>query len=310
MDVSVQIQNLSITYGPVVAVDQLSATFPPGTTGLLGQNGAGKSSLIKGLLGLVPLSSGSVYILGKNTIQERKWFRQHIGYMPEDDCLIPGLSGLEMVRYAGELCGMNPGDAMQRAHEVLFYVGLGEARYRMVETYSSGMKQRIKLAQALVHDPQLLFLDEPTSGMDPKGRQEMLDVITEISLRSDKSIVLASHILVDVERTCQRVIIMHRGKILEEANLKDLKSIYTNTYLLRVEGDRDVFIEKLKRKGCQIQPEGKHHFVVTFEKGNTTEMILQTADEVGVILRKLTPSVQTLEDVFIDRIREDHSANL
>lgn len=307
---SVQIQNLSITYGSIVAVDQLSATFPPGTTGLLGQNGAGKSSLIKGLLGLVPLSAGSAYILGKNTIQEGKWFRQHIGYMPEDDCLIPGLSGLEMVRYAGELCGMNPGDAMQRAHEVLFYVGLGEARYRLVETYSSGMKQRIKLAQALVHDPQLLFLDEPTSGMDPRGRQEMLDVITEISLRSDKSIVLASHILIDVERTCQRVIIMHKGKILEEANLKDLKSIYTNTYLLRVEGDCDVFIEKLKKKGCQIQPEGKHHFVVTLKKGKNTDMILQTADEVGVILRKLTPSVQTLEDVFIDRIREDHSANL
>ena len=182
---SVILQDFTIKYGDLTAVDRLSAEFPAGSTGLLGANGAGKSSLLKGLLSLVPISSGSASILGKDVSLERKAIRQIIGYMPEDDCLIPGLTGIGMVQYAGELCGMSREDAMQRGHEVLFLVGLEEARYRKVETYSSGMKQRIKLAQALVHDPQLLFLDEPTSGMDPKGRQEMLDLIENIS-RSGK----------------------------------------------------------------------------------------------------------------------------
>lgn len=307
---SVTLQEFTIKYGDLTAVDEITATFPSGSTGLLGANGAGKSSLIKGLLGLVDIFSGSASLLGRDVNLERKAIRQVIGYMPEDDCLIPGLTGIGMVQYAGELCGMTREDAMQRAHEVLFLVGLGEARYRKVETYSSGMKQRIKLAQALVHDPKLLFLDEPTSGMDPKGRQEMLDLIENISKMGKMSIVLASHILVDVERTCDRVVIIHRGKMLEEGSVEDLRKSYSGVYTVRVEGDEAGFVKILEKKGCSVSHSEKKLLDITLPKGKETEVVLQAADKAGVQLRKLVTSVQTLEDVFVKLIGEDPRADL
>jgi ABC-2 type transport system ATP-binding protein len=307
---SVSVQDFTIKYGDLTAVDQLTASFPAGSTGLLGANGAGKSSLIKGLLGLVDTDAGSATILGRDVKTDQKAIRQIIGYMPEDDCLIPGLTGIGMVQYAGELCGMPREDAMQRAHEVLFLVGLGEARYRKVETYSSGMKQRIKLAQALVHDPKLLFLDEPTSGMDPKGRQEMLDLVEHISKMGSMSIVLASHILVDVERTCDRVVIIHRGKMLEEGSVEDLRKSYSGVYTVRVEGEQDAFIRQLEKAGSTVNPGDKQLLDVTLPKGKETEVILRAADKSGVQLRKLVTSVQTLEDVFVKLIGEDQRADL
>ncbi|MFH1941973.1 MAG: ABC transporter ATP-binding protein [bacterium] len=307
---SVTLQDFTIQYGDLTAVDGFTAEFQTGSTGLLGANGAGKSSLIKGLLGLVNIHSGSATILGKDVAQEKKAIRQIIGYMPEDDCLIPGLTGIGMVQYAGELCGMSRVDAMQRGHEVLFLVGLEEARYRKVETYSSGMKQRIKLAQALVHDPKFLFLDEPTSGMDPKGRQEMLDLIENISKRGAMSIILASHILVDVERTCERVVIMHRGKMLKEGSVEDLRGSYSGTYTVRIEGDKERFTKALEKKGCKVLADEKQFLDVTLPKGRETELILQAAEESSVQLRKLVTSVQTLEDVFVKLIGEDRDADL
>jgi ABC-2 type transport system ATP-binding protein len=307
---SVSLHDFTIVYGSVAAVDHIHAAFPKGSTGLLGPNGAGKSSLIKGLLGLVPVRSGTASILGRDVRQERKAIRQIIGYMPEDDCMIPGLTGIGLVQYAGELCGMSREDAMQRGHEVLFMTGLGEARYRNVETYSSGMKQRIKLAQAIVHDPQLLFLDEPTSGMDPKGRQEMLELIQRISGSGKMSIVLASHILVDVERTCRRVVIMQKGRVREEGDIETLRGAYMGTYSVRIEGDRDAFIGKLEKKGCRVVPDGKHLLEVTLPKGKGTEIILKTAQECGVQLRKMVASIQTLEDVFVKRLGEQSDAHL
>lgn len=307
---SVTLHDFTVKYGDLKAVDSLTAEFPSGSSGLLGANGAGKSSLIKGLLGLVQISSGSASILNRDVSLERKAIRQIIGYMPEDDCLIPGLTGIGMVQYAGELCGMSREDAMQRAHEVLYLVGLEEARYRKVETYSSGMKQRIKLAQALVHDPQLLFLDEPTSGMDPKGRQEMLDLIESIAHSGKMSIVLASHILVDVERTCDRVVIMHRGKVLEQGSVEELRGSYSGVFTVRVEGDKEKFISVLKKRGCQVSFEGQHLMDVTLPKGKETDLILKVVDDTGVQLRKLVTSVQTLEDVFVKLIGEDTHADL
>lgn len=307
---SVVLRDFHITYGDLTAVDRLSATLPPGSTGLLGPNGAGKSSLIKGLLGLVPLSSGSASVLGRDVRSERKAIRQIIGYLPEDDCLIPGLTGIGMVQYAGELCGMSRVDAMQRAHEVLFLAGLEEARYRKVETYSAGMKQRVKLAQAIVHDPKLLFLDEPTSGMDPKGRQEMLDLIQNISSRGEMSIILASHILVDVERTCERVIIMNRGKVLDQGSVEEMRGSYSGTYTVRVEGDRERFQAALAERGCAIGPGDRHLLEVTLPRDRETEVILEAARESGVQLRRLVTSVQTLEDVFVKLVGGDARADI
>ena len=307
---SVTLNNLTVRYGSLKAVDNLTALFPPGSTGLLGPNGAGKSSLIKALLSLVPAAAGSAEIFGKDVVAEKKAIRQIVGYMPEDDCLIPGLTGIGMVQYAGELCGMNRGDAMQRAHEVLFMTGLEEARYRKVESYSSGMKQRIKLAQAIVHDPKLLFLDEPTSGMDPKGRQEMLDLIRTIASGGTMSIIVATHILIDVERTCERAVVMHRGRIVKQENMENLQGSYAGTFSVRVEGDRSAFETFLVKRGCKITPDGQHLFDVTLPKDSDTALILKAAQKEDVLLRRLVPSVQSLEDVFVKLIKEDSHADL
>ena len=304
---SVVLDQFSIAYGNQKAVDQLSVTFPEGITGLLGPNGAGKSSLIKGLLGLVPIHSGTAQIFGQSVSHSQKTIRQMVGYMPEDDCLIPGLNGIQMVQYAGQLSGMTARDAMQRAHDVLFAVGLGEARYRKVDHFSSGMKQRIKLAQAIVHDPKLLFLDEPTSAMDPKGRQEMLDLVQEIAMNGKMSVIVATHILIDVERTCQRVVMLDKGKLMESGNVSELKKDYANAYTIRVEGDFESYRTYLEKKGCQFEEAGKHQWDVHLPAGKNADLLFQAAQEKKVQLRKLMPSIQTLEDVFVKRVGENRA---
>lgn len=306
----ISLKNFTVTYGKVKAIDQITVDFRKGSTGLLGVNGAGKTSLIKALLGLVSFASGEATILEKDFVKEGKAIRQLIGYMPENDCLIPGFNGIGMVQYAGELCGMSHADALQRAHEVLFYVGLEEARYRNVETYSAGMKQRIKLAQAIVHDPQLLFLDEPTTGMDPKGRGEMLELIQDISGRKAINVIISSHILLDVERTCERVVIIHQGRVVGQGTIQELKGKHSESYTVRVEGDREKFKAELLAKSCSVQPNGKHHLDVGLPIGRGTELILSAADKTGVQLRQLTAGIRSLEDVFVKLIGEQYRARL
>ena len=307
---SIIFEDFTINYGSFCAVDHLTFKLPEGTTGLLGPNGAGKSSLIKGLLGLIESTEGSARIMGNDIKARKKYIRQLIGYMPEDNCLVPGLTGVGMVQYAGELCGMSRQNAIQRAHEILYLVGLEEARYRKVESFSAGMRQRIKLAQALVHDPKFLFLDEPTSGMDPKGRQEMLDLIVEIADKGRMSILVATHILTDVERTCERVVIMHRGKIVENSGVDEVRKSYANTYSVRVTSNTDKFLEYLKRNKCRITDSGKGVYDVTLAEKTDTNVILRAAKETDAELRKLVPSVRSLEDVFIKRILEGTSADI
>jgi ABC-2 type transport system ATP-binding protein len=310
MYLSVTLSDFTVKYGDNAAVDGLTASFPPGSTGLLGVNGAGKSSLIKGLLGLVPMSSGSADILGNDVSKDTTVIRRVIGYMPEDDCLIPGLTGIGMVRYAGELCGMTRQDAMQRGHEILFLVGLGEARYRKVETYSRGMKQRVKLAQALVHDPDLLFLDEPTSGMDPKGRQEMLDLIHDIASKGKMSIILSTHILPDVERICRNVVILHRGRLASQGEVDQLKGGYADSYSVRIIGDHDLFIKYLQDGGCEVTRSSDSILDVTVPPGGDSRSILEAAVRAEVQLRKMVSTIRTLEDIFVKTIGKDADAGI
>jgi len=307
---SITLEDFTVKYGSFCAVDHLTLKFPEGTIGLLGPNGAGKSSLIKGLLGLIKPVEGRADIIGNDIITRKKQIRQLVGYMPEDSCLVPGLTGIGMVQYAGELCGMSMRDAMQRAHEVLYLVGLEEARYRKVESYSSGMRQRIKLAQALVHDPKLLFLDEPTSGMDPKGRQEMLDLIVEIADKGRMSILVATHILTDVERTCERVVIMHRGKIVEDSRVDQIRKSYANTFSIRVKSNQEDFYKYLKERGCTVTDLGRDIYDVTLPEGSDTKLILKAVKDTDAELRKLVPSVRSLEDVFIKRVLEGTVADI
>src|SRR6478736_2504485 len=218
-----RLSRVTKTYGPITALRELTVEAAPGAVGLLGPNGAGKTTLIRTLLGLITIDSGTGEVLGLDSRRRRLDIRQSVGFMPEDECLFPAVPGVGFVAYAGELCGMAPADALQRAHEVLNYVGLDEARYRPVESYSTGMKQRLKLAAAIVHDPRLLILDEPTNGMDPAGRQEMIDLARDLAHGKGMSLLFSSHLLPDVEAVCDDVIVLGRGKLLAQGRIEELK---------------------------------------------------------------------------------------
>ena len=244
----VQLNDVSVVYGGNQALRSVTAAFARGAVGLLGPNGAGKSTMLKALLGFVKPTSGRMTVLGMDVAERPMDIRARLGYMPESDSHIPGMNAVSFVAYCGQLAGLPAVDAMQRAHEVLYYVGLGEARYRNVETYSTGMKQRIKLAQALVHDPDLLFLDEPTNGMDPKGRDEMLELIRDLGHNKNVSLILSSHLLPDVEFTCDDVIVMDKGRVAAQGPIEELKGPAGRVFELRIKGDLPAFIDVLKRQ--------------------------------------------------------------
>src|SRR5665213_1220009 len=223
VDPVVALDQVTVRYGAQAALRDVTAAVPPGAVGLLGPNGAGKSTLLKALLGFIVPDRGRIRVLGLDVAHSALDIRRRIGYMPESDAHIPGMNAVSFVAYCGELAGLPRVDAMQRAHEVLFYVGLGEARYRNVETYSTGMKQRIKLAQAIVHDPDLIFLDEPTNGMDPKGRDDMLALVRDIAHNKGVNLILSSHLLPDVEYTCDQVVVMDKGRVVAQGPIDALK---------------------------------------------------------------------------------------
>src|SRR4029079_12078581 len=248
----VQLDGVTVIYGKNQALKNVSATFAKGAVGLLGPNGAGKSTMLKSLLGFIKPDQGRMTVLGLDVAQSPLAIRARIGYMPESDSHIPGLNAGAFVAYCGQLAGLPAVDAMQRAQEVLYYVGLGEARYRNVETYSTGMKQRIKLAQALVHDPDLLFLDEPTNGMDPKGRDEMLDLIRDLGHNKNVYLILSSHLLPDVEYTCDDVIVMDKGQVVAQGPIADLKGTGGRVFELRVKGNLPGFLDVLRQSGMEV----------------------------------------------------------
>src|SRR5215471_1849034 len=235
------LNDITKTYGRITALRNLSVSVQPGAVGLLGPNGAGKTTLIRTLLGLITVDSGGGQVLGMDIHARRLDIRQAVGFAPEDECLFPGVAGIESVAYAGELCGMTWTDAMQRAHEVLNYVGLGEARYRPVESYSTGMKQRLKLASAIVHDPRMLILDEPTNGMDPKGREDILELSRDLAHNKGMSVLFSSHLLPDVEAVCDYVMVLSRGRLIAHGRIQELKQVQQRLYEVRVKADQEKF---------------------------------------------------------------------
>src|SRR5579872_6975398 len=248
----VTLDGVTVFYGRQAALRDVTTSFAAGAVGLLGPNGAGKSTMLKALPGFVAPDKGRMRVLGFDVAESPLDIRSRVGYMPESDAHIPGMNAVSFVAYCGELAGLPRVDAMQRAHEVLFYVGLGEARYRNVETYSTGMKQRIKLAQALVHDPDLLFLDEPTNGMDPKGRDEMLALVRDIAANKQIALLLSSHLLPDVEFTCDSVVVMDKGAIATAGPIEALKQPRGRVYELRLKtttGELESFLERLRAQG-------------------------------------------------------------
>jgi ABC-2 type transport system ATP-binding protein len=305
-DAIVTLENVTVTYGRNQALNGVTTTFVPGAVGLLGPNGAGKSTMIKALLGFVAPTEGRMHVLGLDVATSPVDIRARIGYMPETDAHIPGVNAVSFVAYCGELAGLPHADAMQRAHEVLFYVGLGEARYRNVETYSTGMKQRIKLAQALVHDPDLLFLDEPTNGMDPKGRDEMLELIRDLAHNKGVNLILSSHLLPDVEYTCDHVIVMDKGRIAAAGPIAALKQPRGRVYELRVKTAAEIesFFDELRAAGleCHATDEDVVRVFVPGDGGARQLFAIAAAQHAQV--RHLRPSVPTLEDVFAHAVGE------
>jgi ABC-2 type transport system ATP-binding protein len=304
MDQTVSLDRVSVRYGRNEALRDVSAVFPAGAVGLLGPNGAGKSTMIKSLLGFVIPDTGAMTVLGLDVRTAPLKIRARIGYMPETDGHIPGMNAVSFVAYCGELAGLPRADAMQRAHEVLYYVGLGEARYRNVETYSTGMKQRIKLAQALVHDPDLLFLDEPTNGMDPKGRDEMLELIRDIAHNKGLNLILSSHLLPDVEYSCDHVVVLDKGTVAAQGPIAGLKGHHGRVFEVRVKGDSDRFVQALRVAGLECHESDEDVMRVFVPDGGGSQDLFRLAAQVGVQVRHLRPSVPTLEDVFAHAVGE------
>ena len=306
MDAVVQLDGVTVIYGKNQALKNVSATFAKGAVGLLGPNGAGKSTMLKSLLGFVKPDHGRMTVLGLDVAHAPLAIRARIGYMPESDAHIPGMNAVSFVAYCGQLAGLPATDAMQRAHEVLQYVGLGEARYRNIETYSTGMKQRIKLAQALVHDPDLLFLDEPTNGMDPKGRDEMLELVRDLGHNKGVSLILSSHLLPDVEYTCDHVVVMDKGQIATQGPIAELKGPAGRVYELRVKGDWQGFLALLAQHGMEAHgTDGDVTRVFVPDAVGNHQAIFKAAAGYGVQVRHLRPSVPTLEDVFAKAVGEE-----
>jgi ABC-2 type transport system ATP-binding protein len=295
----IELDNVSRWYGSQPALRQVTLHLKPGRIGLLGPNGAGKSTLLRILMGILPPSEGTGRVLGQDLAHTGSLLRRSIGYMAETDSLIPGMQGAEYVALAGELCGMPRRQAQRRAHEVLTYLDLEDARYRRLEEYSTGMKQRLKLAQALVHDPPVLLLDEPTSGMDPAGRDGMLDLLCRLGTDHGKSMVLSTHLLGDVERVCDTLVILNEGKVLRQGSVGELCRRRQNRYRLQMQGPADAFVEELRLEGVRIlEDNGRGELRVDVPPDWVTRAFFALADNHGVLLRGLQQDDEDLEELF------------
>jgi ABC-2 type transport system ATP-binding protein len=254
----------------------------------------------------LPPSSGSGEVLGQDITHSGHLLRRAIGYMPEADSLVPGMKGVDYVALAGELYGMSGSQAKRRAHEVLTYLDLEDARYRLLEEYSTGMKQRLKLAQALVHDPPALLLDEPTSGLDPAGREGMLRLLLTLGKEQGKSLLLSTHLLGDVERVCETVVILHHGRVLKQGSVDELRTRRQDRYRLQVEGNPNTFLEELRLEGATlIHDNGRGELRVAVPAGWVTRAFFALADNTGVLLRGLQRDDEDLEELFHRVIEED-----
>ncbi len=293
----IETHDLVKKYGEHVALDGVNINVRPGATGLLGPNGAGKSTLLKTVLGLIALTSGGGKVLGHDIATEGAKIRQRIGYMPEYDCLTPEMEAIHQVRYAGELLGMNPTVATQRAHEVLEYVGLRDQRYRPISTFSTGMEQCTKLACSLIHDPDLLICDEPSNGLDAKSRQFMLDTLFQVVKQGSRSIIMSSHLMDDVERICDRMLMIHKGQVIAQGRIEDLKAI-DREIEISVWGGASRIEEKLKDMGQSVRRTGRIMRITRIDD-STYGTILQAAADTSVQIRKMEDYEPSLEDLFI-----------
>jgi ABC-2 type transport system ATP-binding protein len=296
----IELDRLEVRFGNRVVLDKLNAALTGRAIGLLGPNGAGKSTLINTLLGFHKPSSGTARVLGRDIRTEAREVRGLIGYMPENDAFIAGMSGVRFVRMMAELAGLPHEHALERAHEAFFYVGLGEVRYRPLGTYSLGMKQAVKLAQAIAHGPKLLFLDEPTNGLDPPARLRMIQLIQEIRDRGDLHLILSSHLLRDVEECCDQVLILKDGNIAAFCNLEEERRANLRFIELETRGaNNGHFLEAMERLGCQTAAGAQGRIKLILPEGLEVRRLYETAASQDVQIRRLSYKRDSLEDIFL-----------
>ncbi len=298
----IRLQDVHVSYGRTHALAGASFTIETGSVGLLGPNGAGKTTLLKALLGFVTPRQGEVEMFGASMPASRRQVRHRLGYMPERPITSPKISAVSFLRYCGCLFGMTPVDAMERAHEVLNYVGVGETRYRKMGTYSTGMCQRVKFAQALIHDPKLILLDEPTNGLDPEGRVEMLDLIRELVAKRKVTVLLSTHLMPDVTQVCDRVIVLSRGQVVRDGQISDLTTLRKGHYEVRVRENKQAFQEALVATGCTCGDRHDGTLVVQTPNTFTVRDLFEIARSQHTQIRHLQPVRQSLEEVFMEAV--------
>ncbi len=305
-DAVIETRNFTKKYGKFLALDAVNLTIPPASIGLLGANGAGKSTLIRSLLGIIKPTSGDANVVGYDTKTHGIKVREHVGYMPEADALPMGTTAADFVGHMAEMSGLPPRQARQRAADVLQQVGLGEERYRLIKGFSTGMRQRVKLAQAIVHDPQLVFLDEPTAGMDPQGREDMLELVERIYRRMGISVVFSSHILEDIELVCDYVIILDQGRVLASQSLKHSEE-NLGEVVVQVDGDANAFAQGLRAHQATVRVEedaatGHPILVVDVHDEHMYDVIRNVAVEQQSVIRKLRSRSRSLEDLYLGSV--------
>ena len=295
----IALDGLQVQLGGRTILDGLTGELRGKAIGLLGPNGAGKSTLINTLLGFHSPSRGSARVLDLDTRRNPALIRQNIGYMPENDSFIGNMTGVRFVRYMAELAGLPAGEALERAHEALFYVGLGEIRYRKISTYSLGMKQLIKLAQALAHGPQLLILDEPTNGLDPIARQRMIKTLQGIRKESSIHLLISSHLLHDIDQTCDEVLILKEGRIAALCNIEGERRSQRNFIDLEAVGQPDKFLDTLRGLGCECAHFAGGRIKLVVPEGIDSRNIYVVASQTGIQIRSMHRRRDSLEDIFM-----------
>jgi ABC-2 type transport system ATP-binding protein len=295
----IELDGLEVRLGNRIVLDGLSGELCGRSIGLLGPNGAGKSTLINTLLGFHQSSKGAASVFGLDTYRDRARIRGQIGYMPENDSFIGNMSGVHFVRYMAELAGLPSRQALERAHEALFSVGLGEVRYRKVNSYSLGMKQLVKLAQALAHGPKLLILDEPTNGLDPIARQRMIQLIKDIRKEGSVHLLISSHLLRDIDETCDEVLILKRGRIAELCNIEAERRSNRSFMELETVGATEKFSISVRGLGCECAsfPGGRIKLVIP-DHIEAHDLYVVAAEH-GVQIRRMNQRRDSLEDIFM-----------
>jgi ABC-2 type transport system ATP-binding protein len=303
---AIELDGLSVNLGGRPILIGLSASLGGRSIGLLGPNGAGKTTLLRTLLGFFPTAAGGARILGLSLAKDAKELRSEVGYMPENDSFVADMTAVHFVRLMAELSGLPSEPALERAHETLFYVGLGEARYRKLGTFSTGMKQMVKLAQALVHGPQLLMLDEPTNGLDPPARKRMLDLITDIRNRGETYILLSSHLLRDVELVCDEVLILKDGRIAASCDLEAERRANRSFVEVELQAPHDGFADELTALGCELAVHDGGRFKLVLPDRLGVRDLYALANRLGVGIRHLDLKRDSLQDIFLRAMEGDH----